>query len=291
LPIHSFLEDWDDAASGPEIGAKTASIAQPVVRPLYDSRSAGDIVLQLTERMGGGLPTQNAEAFIKQQWHDIFDSRYGDSQGDFETFWRATLQAGVYGEEASASENTLGQMSASMLTDAGASTANFDGNASEYPYHLHPFLSPTLADGRWAHLPWLQELPDPTTSVVYGSWVEVNPVTAEAAGLHTGDLVRLSSSAGELTVPVLVYPGIRPDVIAMPIGQGHKHSGRYASGRGVNPMELLAAVTDQHTGDLAWAATRVKMTATGERVSLAATSGHPRTLGRQILGPAHDKHR
>ena len=122
------------------------------------------------------------------------------------------------------------------------------------------------------------------------AWVEVNPATAEAAGLRTGDVVQLKSSAGEVNVPVLVYPGIRPDVIAMPIGQGHAESGRYAKGRGVNPMQLLAGITDDHTGDLAWAATRVKMTATGERISLAATSGHPRTLGRQILGPATGEH-
>ena len=181
-------------------------------------------------------------------------------------------------------------MSTKTLADAGSPAARFDGKASEYPLQLHPFLSPTLADGRWAHLPWLQELPDPITSVAYGSWVEVNPATAKAAGLNTGDLVRLQSSVGELTVPVVIFPGIRPDVIAIPIGQGHAESGRYARGRGVNPMHLLAAMTDDKTGDLAWAATRVSMTATGERASLAATSGNPRTLGRQILGPADGEH-
>jgi anaerobic selenocysteine-containing dehydrogenase len=120
--------------------------------------------------------------------------------------------------------------------------------------------------------------------------VEVNPATAQAAGRSNGDLVRLQSSAGDLTVPVLIYPGIRPDVVAIPIGQGHRESGRYAKGRGVNPIRLLAEATDANSGDLAWAATRVKMTATGERLVPTSTGGKPDTLGRQILGPSDGEH-
>ena len=45
----------------------------------------------------------------------------------------------------------------------------------------------------------------------------------------------------------------------MPVGQGHETFTRYASGRGVNPIEILAPVADAETGSLAWAATRVKM--------------------------------
>ena len=50
----------------------------------------------------------------------------------------------------------------------------------------------------------------------------------------------------------------------MPVGQGHATYTRYASGRGVNPVELLAPVTHAETGTLAWAATRVKVARVGE---------------------------
>ena len=116
--------------------------------------------------------------------------------------------------------------------------------------------------------------------------MELNPATAEELDLRDGDLVEVSSQAGTVTAPVLRYQGVRPDVIAMPLGQGHQANGRYAQGRGVNPASLLVAQGDSATGALAWAATRVALRKTGERVRMTKTGGVSRTLGRQILGPA-----
>jgi molybdopterin-containing oxidoreductase family iron-sulfur binding subunit len=62
----------------------------------------------------------------------------------------------------------------------------------------------------------------------------------------------------------MISPGIAPDVVAMPVGQGHRTFTRYASGRGENPVELLAPVTEATTGALAWAATRVRVSRVGE---------------------------
>jgi molybdopterin-containing oxidoreductase family iron-sulfur binding subunit len=98
----------------------------------------------------------------------------------------------------------------------------------------------------------------------------------------------VESPAGSVRVPALIFPAIRPGVVAIPIGQGHTAYGRYAAGRGVNPLDVVAALTDERTGDLAWAATRVKLTATGERQRIVQTGGLSRTLGRQILGPGDD---
>jgi len=50
-----------------------------------------------------------------------------------------------------------------------------------------------------AHLPWLQEMPDPLTSAMWSSWLEINPQTAERLQLAQGDLVDVTSSQG--TVP------------------------------------------------------------------------------------------
>ena len=62
-----------------------------------------------------------------------------------------------------------------------------------------------------------------------------------------------------MRAPAVIFPGIAPDVIAMPVGQGHEHFTRYASGRGANPVSILAPITDSDTGSLAWAATRVRI--------------------------------
>ena len=50
----------------------------------------------------------------------------------------------------------------------------------------------------------------------------------------------------------------------MPAGQGHTTFTRYASGRGANPVDLLAPTTVEDIDAVAWASTRVKITRVGE---------------------------
>ena len=76
-------------------------------------------------------------------------------------------------------------------------------------------------------------------------------------------MVEVTSGHGTLQAGAVISPGIAPDVIAMPAGQGHRTFTRYASGRGANPVELLAPVTEPTTGALAWAATRVSVARVG----------------------------
>ena len=62
----------------------------------------------------------------------------------------------------------------------------FDGDASQYPYHFMPYASQGLYDGSLAHLPWLQEMPDPMTSGMWCSWVEINEKKARRARHRAG---------------------------------------------------------------------------------------------------------
>ena len=74
-----------------------------------------------------------------------------------------------------------------------------------------------------------------------------------------------------------------PDVIAMPIGQGHSEFGRYAKNRGANPIQILAPQMDPESGSLAWGGTRVKVEATGRKAKLLKLGGESRQLGREII--------
>ena len=74
-----------------------------------------------------------------------------------------------------------------------------------------------------------------------------------------------------------------PDVIAMPIGQGHSEYGRYAKDRGATPIEILSPQMEPLTGSLAWSATRVRIIPTGRQVELLKTGGVSRELGREII--------
>jgi anaerobic selenocysteine-containing dehydrogenase len=144
------------------------------------------------------------------------------------------------------------------------SEATFDGDPGAFPFYFLPYASQAFGDGSLAHLPWLQEMPDPLTSAMWSSWVELNPATARKLNIETGDLVDISSTQGTVRAPAVLSPGIAPDVVAMPVGQGHGTFTRYASDRGVNPISILAPVTEPETGSLAWAATRVKIARAGD---------------------------
>ena len=48
-----------------------------------------------------------------------------------------------------------------------------------------------LRDGRHAHNPWLQELPDPITKVVWDNYACMAPATAERLGYEEGDIIRI----------------------------------------------------------------------------------------------------
>ncbi|MNT29968.1 molybdopterin dinucleotide binding domain protein [compost metagenome] len=117
----------------------------------------------------------------------------------------------------------------------------------------------TLRDGRAANLPWQQELPEPMASGVWSSWVEINPRTAKELGLADRDAVEIASPRGTLRARVFLNPGVHPGVLAMPMGQGHEAYGRYAEGRGVNPLDIVEPLEVAGTGGLAWGATRAKI--------------------------------
>jgi len=92
---------------------------------------------------------------------------------------------------------------------------------------------------------------------------------------------KLRHPQGTLRLPAVIYPGIRPDMVAIPLGQGHTGSGRYAKDRGVNPLALLALVegSDHHA---AWNATRVRVNHISKNGNLV-TAGHPEGSYRSDL--------
>jgi anaerobic selenocysteine-containing dehydrogenase len=288
LPTDVYLESWGDDVPEPGVGIQVATISQPTVTRVFDTRPAGDIILQLAHQVGGELPAAlpwaTMEEYVRDAWRKVYLEDQG-AEADFDQFWNDAVRSGVWARTSNRPPPTT-TVTPAVLGSAGASPPVHDGAESEYPFVLTTGLSQTFLDGRGANLPWQQELPDPLTSIVYGSWVELNPETARQLDLAEGDVVEVSSSVGSVEAPVFVYQAIRPDVVAMPLGQGHRAYGRYAKGRGVNPIDLMAEVVDDNTGALATGATRVRLTKTGRNVKLVKTDGVSRDLGRQILGPA-----
>lgn len=251
LPDHSFLESWVDAA--PEFGSVEAkpTATGPVMRPIHDTRATADVLIAVAGKLKASieLPWKSAEEVAKSAVSSS-QSAVGGRQSTVDS-----RQAAAAGGASRPKAPTPGP----QWTEP-----QFDGDTSQYPLHFLPYASPAFGDGSTAHLPWLQELPDPLTSAMWSSWIEINPKTAERMGIADGDLVDVTSSQGTLRVPAVVYPGIAPDLVAMPVGQGHEQFTRYATRRGANAVGLIAPVTEKDTGALAWAATRVKIARAGD---------------------------
>jgi anaerobic selenocysteine-containing dehydrogenase len=273
LPDHSFLESW--IARTPESGASMAvvSVAGPALRPLHNTRAMPDVLLQVGSGLARplDLPWKTFDEMLMEAF-----SKLPAPSADTDAWTAAQKQGGWWGEPL---DSAQGRAARARGTDAaerrqpagGGAQAGaprvvdpqFDGDANTYPFHFLPYASQAFLDGSLAHLPWLQELPDAISTAMWSSWIEINPQTAAKNGIAEGDVVEVTSTQGTLRVPALLSPGIAPDVVAMPVGQGHESFTRYASGRGANPVRLVAAVTEPETGSLAWAATRVRLSRVG----------------------------
>jgi anaerobic selenocysteine-containing dehydrogenase len=228
LPDHSFLESWMDVS--PESGAMTAAarVTEPAMRPLHATRATPELLVEMAGKL---------QKPVKLPWAS----------------WEEAVKSG---SGSPLRTRSGGSSDPPLRTDAMRTDAQFDGDGE---FHFLPYKSQALLDGSLAHVPWLQEMPDPLTSAMWSSWIEINPHAAERLGIHDGDLVELSSAHGTLRSPAVLSPGIAPNVIAMPMGQGHERFTRYGSGLGANPIGILAATTEPETGALAWAATRVRV--------------------------------
>ena len=248
LPDHSFLEAWTDAR--PESGAtvELTTVAGPAMKPLHDTRATPDVLLDVAKKLKKPLKPELPWASFDK----MLEAALGDDN------WATATKQGWVETKTKKSEVKTQKYDAVKAADAV-----FDGDAAQYPFYFLPFESQALLDGSLAHLPWLQEMPDPITTAMWSSWVEINPQTAARLGIADGDIVDIASGHGTVRTAALLSPGIAPDMLAMPAGQGHETFTRYASGRGANPVRVLAPSVEPETGALAWAATRVKISRVG----------------------------
>ena len=135
----------------------------------------------------------------------------------------------------------------------------FEGDRTEYPFHLRTFKPVTYSE-RWPpNIPWLQEIYGLHVQEKWDSWVELNPETAHELGIHDGDMVWVESTQGSIELRARLWPGTPPEVVSIPLGQGHTAGGRWAENRGANPSELVAPLTDRLSGELATQSTRVRV--------------------------------
>jgi molybdopterin-containing oxidoreductase family iron-sulfur binding subunit len=280
LPISSSVEDWGTHVAAYQPEQAVITVQQPLMERLSGGTlSFGNLLLTLlkTRDANGYGAWDDYYAYLKNAFVALPNEFKGEVASD-EEFWNQTLQVGQL--KVTASSAAPVQVNAVEIT-----LPEIPALDEKYPMHLVLSAQLGLWDGRHANLPWIQEAPDQITKVVWDSWAELHPSTAAKLGVEQGDIMEIASEQGVMTVKAIIYKGVHPDVVAVPMGQGHEDYGRYARGVGVNPLKILNPIVDAKTGELALYATRVKVTGSGTSGQLVV-EGHGNTsqLGRKLAG-------
>jgi anaerobic selenocysteine-containing dehydrogenase len=280
LPDHTPLEWW--GYQKPRAGTATSVLSsfQPVVSPFYDTRATADVLLAAVQAVGGGLaeavPYIDEVVYLQHVVQELNSKDGYYSAPEEHTFWAIWLQSGGWWQAETSLQKP--NLNGSYWRKEVVFEALKSGGLDALGLVVYP--SPLLGAGSGANRSWLQETPDPTTTVMWNSWVEINPQTAHELGLDNGDVVKIKSETGEVEAVVYLYPPIRPDVIAIPAGQGHHFFGQFADARGCNPLLLLNKSVNA-AGDLALGGLRVSLQVTGEVQGLARKESIPGVYGNE----------
>jgi len=242
-PQSHFLETWSDARAFDG----TVSIVQPLIAPMYQSRTAHELLAVLQ----GQLEDSNYH-IIRNHWKNQPEK----ARQDFETNWRKWLNDGVI-------PNTAARALNLPAPRVPAAASNPPG-AKEDSLEINFRPDPTIGDGRHANNGWLQELPKPLTTITWDNAAMVSPKTAEKLQLKTQDVVELELDGSKVKAPVWVLPGHPDNSVTVHLGYGRTRAGKIGTDIGFNAYTLRNAKAMSF-------ASGVKLTRTGERFLLATT--------------------
>ena len=280
LPERAPLEDWGDDVPTPGPGFEVIGMQQPVVNPLpgMNPMGFGDVLLQLSREMGlDGASPLNMPTYhhlLQDQARKIHALDRGSvREPDFNSFWNSLLQQGGWWDRNATADSSPAMPNLAEIAGR-AKEPVITGPTGGNTFNLIPFQTVSLTDGSGAHLPWLQSSSDPLTTVAWTTWVEISTLVADAIGLREGDFVRVEGANGRSFIAQIYHhPAVPPNVIGIPVGQGHTASLRYSRGRGENPLHLLGLPLEEQTQSLAWAGTRIRIVPTGENSPIPKFEG------------------
>jgi molybdopterin-containing oxidoreductase family iron-sulfur binding subunit len=253
LPDHHPLEAFGDVS--PRRGSLHAQ--QPVQTPLADTRSASQVLLELAARASAGAPRPSPRAY-----RDLVVERAAAAAGGGaarDVLERGGAWGAVVPERprlvAGSADPFLGPLPPAPAPLAAGELA------------LVPFPTALRQGG---DLPWLRETPDALTSISWSPWLELSPAAAARLGVATGDAVQVATAAGRVVVPAYVFPGLRDDAAALPLG-------------GPEAPALLPWVREAASGAPALAGTRATVRRAGRGPRLPLLEGSPYQHGRAIV--------
>ena len=222
LPASHYLEHWGDMRDWNGV----ASIIQPLIQPLYDTRSD----IELLQLLLTGTEITGYE-LTRATWQTLFKT------ADFESAWQQVLLKGYYTEPVK-----------TCLPDLPQSMPSRNDQEKKLEFVFQPSYS--LYDGRFANNGWLLELPDPVTKISWDTAALVNRQAAAEMKLENGDLIRLERNGFSLELPVCIIPGQADHVITLSFGYGRSAAGQIGNQIGANVYKLRNHNQEYYTSDI-----------------------------------------
>jgi molybdopterin-containing oxidoreductase family iron-sulfur binding subunit len=248
IPQAHYLESWGDVRAFDG----TVSIIQPLIAPLYEGKTAPEILSVLQ-----GQGSRQAHAVLQDYWKL---QRPGPS---FEAAWESWLNEGVIAGTA------LPPKPVKLVPDLQARlaqnlpTGSSQGSGLEIVFRPDP----TIWDGQFANNGWLQELPKPLTKLTWDNAAMLSLATAERLGVKNGDVVRLRLQGREVAAPIWIMPGHADDSCTVHLGYGRRRAGKVGSDIGFNAYAIRSS-------SALWFGSGLQIAKAGDTYSLVTTQHH-----------------
>jgi MoCo/4Fe-4S cofactor protein with predicted Tat translocation signal len=262
LPAAHYLESWGDARTSD--GSLVP--VQPLIAPLF----GGLTEIEILARLAGEGATSPYEIV-----RETFAAVAGGS--DVEGAWRKFLYQGfLEGSEAKPVDVRLDEAAVTKGVVANERPAAPGQENLEVVF----YRDYKLDDGRYSNNGWLQELPDPITTMTWDNAVLMSRKTARELGLKNFDVVEVKLGTRAISGPVWIQPGQADYSLGLALGYGRGKSGRVGSGAGFNAYDLRTTGAE----NLAVGAT---VRSLGRTFELSVTQHHWSMEGRPIVREAN----
>ena len=242
IPATHFLEAWGDGRGYDG----TASVMQPLIQPLYDGHSMGEILASFTNEAN-----KTGYDMVRDYWM----SQRPEKDKAYETYWETSLHDGILAGTAFA------PIAVSAHAGAVAATSSARGG-DDIEIVFKP--DPTVFDGRFANSGWLQELPKPNTKLTWDNGAMISPQTAQKLGLKDGNYVKLEQGGREVKAGIVLVPGHANNSITLHLGYGRSKAGAVGTGPGFNGYLVRSS-------DAPYIANGLRIEKTGEKYYFAVT--------------------
>lgn len=236
-PDNHWLESWNDFLPKPGHYA----LAQPAIRPLFDTRQWAESLLKWSGATG------NYHDHIANVWRTALTSR-PDMPVDFTSAWNNSVAEGGYAAYSNAPEAAV------FVGNVAEAAASAKSSAKAGEWEIELYTKESIGNGLHANNPWLQEMPDPITKATWDNYVCMAPADLlrltgkkEVKELRIGEqdnahMVKVTVGSQVLELPAVPVPGQTPNTVSIALGYG-----RGANGESVG----RAAMVTNENGD--WA--------------------------------------